>query len=193
MLSAASVDGGITDETKSHRVSGMSTPEFIQLLTGSQSRIYAYIYSLVFDADQADDILQQTNAVLWEKSSEFEIGTNFVAWSFRIAYFQVLAHRKKQQRDRLVFDDTLLGSIASAASESDAAFESKQRQLRKCLDKLSQRQRECVQRRYDAGANLDAIAADMNLKSNAVKQLLYRARNALHRCVHSDMPKEAAT
>lgn len=86
----------------------MRTPEFIQLLTSSQSRIYSYILSLVLDPVQADDILQKTNVVLWEKQSEFQLGTNFIAWSLRIAYFQVCAFRKRQQRERLVFDDELL-------------------------------------------------------------------------------------
>ena len=90
------------------------------MLTSHQSRIYAYILSLVFDPDQAEDVLQQTNAVLWQKEAEFVIGTNFVAWSFRIAYFQVMAHRKTLHRDRLVFDDELIRSVAGVTEQSDA-------------------------------------------------------------------------
>lgn len=165
----------------------MSSPEFIQLLTKSQSRIYAYILSLVFDADLADDILQQTNTVLWEKAGEFELGTNFVAWSFRVAYFQVLAHRKNCQRDRLVFDDHTLGVVADLSGQMDDTFEKRQRLLRRCLDRLNGRQRSCVQQRYESGASLDSIASAMGIRANAVKQLLFRARNALHRCVQSQL------
>lgn len=165
----------------------MSSPEFIQLLTTSQSRIYAYILSLVFDADLADDILQQTNAVLWEKSQDFELGTNFVAWSFRIAYFQVLADRKRRQRDRLIFDDAAVSTLAAMSEQTDGRFELRQKHLRTCLEQLNERQRECVRRRYDANSSLDRIADAMGLKANAVKQLLFRARNALHRCVDAKL------
>ena len=34
----------------------VATAEFIQLLTTNQSRVYAYILSLVFDPDHANDV-----------------------------------------------------------------------------------------------------------------------------------------
>lgn len=182
-----------TDSYLSTGNRSMATPEFIQLLTGNQSRIYAYIVSLVFDRDQADDILQQTNAVLWEKASEFELGTNFIAWSFRIAYYRVLAHRKQQQREHLIFDETLLRQIAEVAALRDESSEAKHRLLRGCLDKLNARQRDCIRRRYEAGATIESISAQMQMKSNAVKQLLFRARNSLHRCIGKRLESEVAT
>lgn len=170
----------------------MTSPEFIQQLTKSQSRIYAYILSLVFDADQAEDILQQTNAVLWEKADDFELGTNFIAWSFRIAWFQVLAFRKRKSRDRLVFDDATVSEVAAAAGQADEQFELKHRLLRRCLEQLNDRQRDCVRRRYQGESSLQTIAKEMGLKSNAVKQLLFRARNALHRCVNAKLSQGAS-
>lgn len=170
----------------------MTSPEFIQQLTKSQSRIYAYILSLVFDADQAEDILQQTNAVLWEKADDFQLGTNFIAWSFRIAWFQVLAFRKRMSRDRLVFDDATVSEVAAAAGEQDEQFELQHRLLRRCLEQLNDRQRDCVRRRYQGESSLQTIAEEMGLNANAVKQLLFRARNALHRCVSSKITQGAS-
>ncbi len=163
----------------------MNTPEFIQLLTTSQSRLYGYILSLVFDPDQADDVLQQTNTILWQKAQEFEIGTNFIAWSFRIAYFQVLAHRKKQQREKLVFDDGMLNGISLASAKCTETFEERQRLLRECLEKLDNRQREFVRRRYRVGSSLKKIASETNSSLSNVKQILFRARAALSQCVQA--------
>ena len=87
-------------------------PEFVTLLTNSQSRLYAYILSLTGDREQAQEVLQETNLVLWEKVATFEIGSNFIAWSFRTAYYQVLAQRKRISRNRIVFDDELIGGLA---------------------------------------------------------------------------------
>jgi len=163
----------------------MATAEFIQLLTTNQSRVYAYILSLVFDPDQASDVLQQTNAILWEKAQEFEIGTNFIAWSFRIAYFQVLAHRKKMQRDRLIFDDELIGGLATVSMQHDETFERRQRLMRKCLEELNDRQRDLIRRRYSVGANVAKIASDVGSSANAIKQALFRARRNLIECVNA--------
>src|SRR3954454_14411357 len=44
------------------------TGEFVQLLTGVQSRLYAYICSLVGDSAGARDVLQETNLALWNKA-----------------------------------------------------------------------------------------------------------------------------
>ena len=163
----------------------MATAEFIQLLTSHQSRIYAYILSLVFDPDQADDVLQQTNAVLWEKNSEFVIGTNFVAWSFRVAYFQVMAHRKTLHRDRLVFDDDLIRSVAGVTERSDATFFERQRLLRACLEKLSPRHRDLIRLRYSEGASMGRVADTVGKSVAAVKQSLFRLRTSLIDCVNA--------
>jgi RNA polymerase sigma-70 factor (ECF subfamily) len=169
----------------------MATAEFIKLLTANQSRVYAYILSLVFDPDQADDVLQQTNTILWEKATEFEMGTNYIAWSFRIAYFQVLAHRKKMQRDRLIFDDDLLLDIARVADQGDETFETRQRLMRVCLERLNERQRDIVRRRYSVGANVEKISTDVGRSITAVKQILFRARRNLINCVNVNMATEA--
>ena len=73
------------------------TGDFVQLMIGCQSRLYAFIMSLVCDPEHAADILQQTNIVMWEKSDQFEPGTNFTAWTFQIARYQVLAHRQRRK------------------------------------------------------------------------------------------------
>jgi len=91
--------------------------EFVQLLTSHQSRLYAYVLSLLGDRTQADDVLQETNSVLWRKANEFELGTNFGAWMLKVAYFQVMAHRRRLTRDRLVFDDDFLQDIAEDAKQ----------------------------------------------------------------------------
>ena len=77
-----------------------NTADFVQMMIGCQSRLYAFIMSLVHNGEHAADILQQTNLVMWEKSDEFEMGTNFSAWTFQIARYQVMAFRQRQRRDR---------------------------------------------------------------------------------------------
>ena len=169
----------------------IESSEFIQLLTSHQSRIYAYILSLVFDPDQADDVLQETNAVLWQKHQEFESGTNFVAWSFRVAHFQIMAHRKTLGRDRHVFDDDLTREVARVAEESNSTFLLRQSLLRKCIEKLSDKHRDLIRMRYRTGATLAAVAEDIGKSTGAVKQLLFRIRTLLADCVNFAMTQEA--
>lgn len=165
--------------------------EFIQLLTSHQSRLYAYVLSLLGDRSQADDVVQETNAVLWHKAHEFKLGTNFGAWMLKVAYFQVMAHRRRLTRDRLVFDDDFLHDIADDAKQQCEWQGERQRRLVECIGKLTQRYQEPIRRRYTEGANLKSIAAQSGQSENSIKQALFRARAALIECVKGNRPEEA--
>lgn len=165
--------------------------QFVQLLTSHQARLYAYVLSLVADTDQASDIMQETNAVLWKKSSEFEVGTSFPAWMMRTAYYQVMAYRQKLSRERLVFDDLLVGQLAETAAERDEAMDGRRNLLRQCLSQMNPRHRELIRARYQEGFALADIAAAMNRKTNAIKQALFRARATLIDCVRSKSQEAA--
>ena len=156
---------------------------FVQLMTEHQGRLYAYVLSLVGDPDQANDVLQETNLVLWRTAGEFQMGSNFRAWAFRIAHFQVMAHRQRQLRDRLVFDDEMLVVLDPAAKAVDETYEERQERLTACLEKLPESQRELLRQRYADGLSLQAIAESVRRTANAVAQTLFRVRRTLIDCV----------
>ena len=165
--------------------------QFVTLLTSHQGRLFAYVLSMVGDADQARDVMQETNAVLWKKSADFEIGTNFSAWMMKTAFYQVMAHRKRISRDRLVFDDLLTADLARAAEQRNEAIEERQDMLRDCLTELGDRQRKLICARYQEGFDLAVIAESMNRTTNAIKQALFRARKSLVDCVAGKMQEPA--
>ncbi len=165
--------------------------EFVQLLTSHQSRLYAYVLSLLGDRTQAEDVLQETNAVLWRKASEFKLGTNFGAWMLKVAYFQVMAHRRRLTRDRLIFDDDFLQDMAQGAEKQGERQGENQRRLGDCIGKLTERYQELIRRRYTDGATLKSIAAQSGQSENSIKQALFRARAALIECVKGHRQEEA--
>ena len=73
--------------------------DFARQITENQQRLYGYIRSLVGNSAWSWDILQETNLVIWEKQASFAAGTNFRAWAFRIAKFQVLAFLRDRKRE----------------------------------------------------------------------------------------------
>lgn len=164
--------------------------EFVQLLTSHQSRLYAYVLSLLGDRTQAEDVMQETNAVLWRKAHDFELGSNFGAWMLKVAYFQVMAHRRRLTRDRLVFDDDFLQDIAEEAEQHFEQQHEKQRLLTDCIGKLNERHQELIRRRYTEGATLKFIASQSGQSENTIKQALFRARAALIACVKRQSPEE---
>ena len=166
-----------------------TSEDFVQLMTEYQGRMYAYILSLLADPNAANDILQETNLVLWRKSTEFQVGTNFKAWAFRIANFQVMAYRQRRIRDRLVFDDDFMMTLSVDASSYDDTYEIRQKKLVTCMDKLPDRQRDLIERRYSIGVSIKKIADELKSTANSIAQALFRARNNLINCV-KDLPEE---
>ncbi|MCM8534405.1 MAG: sigma-70 family RNA polymerase sigma factor [Lentisphaeraceae bacterium] len=160
-----------------------NSEEFVALMTSFQGRMYAYILSLIADPTAANDILQETNLVLWRKSGEYQMGTNFKAWAFRTANFQVMAHRQRRMRDKLVFDDDFMSTLTVEANTYDETYESRQKKLITCMEKLPERQRDLIQRRYSVGASIKKMAEDLKSTANSLTQALFRARNNLMNCV----------
>lgn len=169
-------------------MSNISTDNhFIQLLTGCQNRLYAFIFSLLGNADQAQDVLQETNRVLWEEAERFEPGSNFMAWALQIAYNQVRTHRRKASRDCLTFDDQVLEEIAAEAAEYDEALGDRQQALVDCLDKLPPRQQMLIRGRYYHGLSVKALAARVERSDNAVAVALLRIRTVLMHCIERSL------
>lgn len=169
--------------------------QFVQCLTANQGRLYAYILSLLPDADRAHDVLQQTNLVLWRKAGEFTANTRFVPWACKIAWYEVLSHRRDQRRERLRFDDGLLEQLAGenelAAAESDD--DARQLALRKCLGELPSRQRELLESRYSGTHSVQSLAKQAGRSVGSISQTLYRIRQGLLGCIEQRIAAEAAT
>jgi RNA polymerase sigma-70 factor (ECF subfamily) len=163
-----------------------NSDEFLQLITEFQGRLFGFVLSLLGDVDQANEVLQETNLVLWRKSDEFEPGSDFKAWSFRVAHFQVMAFRQRQIRDRLVFSDEVIEQFSRDAAAQDEAYEQRIELLGTCIDSLSERNRDVLCRFYDQGESLDTIGTSLKRTANAVGQMLFRIRKSLIECVSNE-------
>jgi RNA polymerase sigma-70 factor (ECF subfamily) len=160
--------------------------DFLQLITEFQGRLFGFVLAMLGDVDQANEVLQETNLVLWRKSDDFKIGSDFKAWSFRVAHFQVMAFRQRHYRDRLIFDDDLIEQIARDASKQDEMYQQRVDRLENCVAKLSERKREVLCRFYENDESLEAIAETLKRTANAVGQMLFRIRKSLIACVSTD-------
>jgi len=77
--------------------------DFVRLLKRYDRRLAAYVFSLVPDWNDAEDILQDTWVRLWEQFDEYRQGEDFGVWACTIARYLVMAYRKRMQRERLHF------------------------------------------------------------------------------------------
>ncbi len=163
--------------------------EFEHLLSSHQGRLFGFIRALLGPNGDAEDVLQNTNRILWKESEKFEPGSNFRAWAFQVARYQVLQHREKLKRagERVPFSDELMETLAVRSEEKESSIERRQRFLRFCLEKLPERQRDVVESRYFERESVQGIAKRMGMEPNAVSQLLFRCRTNLLKCIESHL------
>ena len=155
-----------------------------------QRNLYAYILKLLADANDAKDVLQDTNVILLAKEEEFSQVDNFGAWAARIAYYQVLAFRSRKKRAKVRFDDELVRLLAEEHAEGVSVNDSALLHLGACIERLGRRDGELLSLRYNGNRPIAAIAGEVGRTAKAVTQALYRIRSTLMKCVEHAMRVE---
>jgi len=155
---------------------------FVQLLTAEQFKLLRYIAVLLGDPEAARNVLQDTNLVLWRKASEFQPGSNFSAWARKVAYWEVRAYVRDEKRDRHVFSEEVIEQLAEHST--DEPYDAEMRvSLRHCLQHISKSNLNILQKRYEEGMSISALAKQFGKSDSAMKVGLLRLRRALLKCI----------
>lgn len=158
--------------------------EFVGQLTECQLPLLMYVRSLLPGDPAVRDVAQQANAKIWEMRADFELGTNFKAWAFTVARYEVLNHRKRQAVDsRLVFSDELARTIAHELSTQPDVMQQRHEALKDCLTKLRSRDRELLLHRYSDCGTLADFATSVGRSISGLKVTLHRLRSTLLKCI----------
>jgi RNA polymerase sigma-70 factor, ECF subfamily len=159
------------------------TAEFLELYSHNYPRLQYYLMALLPIADDAADVLQETSLVLWKKFDTYETGTNFFAWACKIARLQALKHRERRGKSARVFSDELLETLADEAIDERWAPGSLLPHLGQCLERLSTRDQQLIQKRYQPGMSVAALAAEIGRTANSLSKSLGRIRRSLLECI----------
>jgi RNA polymerase sigma-70 factor (ECF subfamily) len=159
---------------------------FDGLLAEYQRRIYFFIRSMVFDPEDAKDLLQDVNMIILRKRSRFTPGTDFKSWSFAIARFECLVYlkrRKKNQEGIADFSEEVAARMADAAERRADDLAAWLGALDRCRRELPEDAVRLLDMRYTRRLPLGHLAADLETTEGALKQKLLRIRNRLRRCI----------
>lgn len=157
--------------------------EFIRLFASHHSDVLAFIYKLVHNRHDADDVFQRTSMVLWSKIETFEPGSNFLAWANKIAYFQVCNFFRTSGRDRLRFSDAVLAKIADESTVPIVENQGRLDALSKCMNELGRSDRDVVRQAYSGEQSVKELAVTIGLAVQTVYNRLGRIRKQLFLCV----------
>jgi RNA polymerase sigma-70 factor (ECF subfamily) len=152
-------------------------------MTAAQPALFGFILSLVPNANDARDVLSETNLALWKKREEFDPTMDYWPWACRFAKLQVLAFRKRQQRERLVLADDIVNLVAAKAELAGRRWGDSMEALESCLAELEESRMQILRRRYFDGLSVTEIAGELGKSVGAAADLLYRLRLRLASCI----------
>ena len=157
---------------------------FSDLLQQNYRRLYGYIYSLVRNFSDAEELLQDTSLVLWQKFDEFDPQTNFMTWACQIAKFTVLNFLRKEQRRKSHFTEEFQSHLLSLGAEAEVPPDDiRHDALEHCAGQLSQEQRDMLWDFYSESKTVPQIASERSRRPAGIYGSLHHIRNKLLQCM----------
>jgi RNA polymerase sigma-70 factor (ECF subfamily) len=160
---------------------------FTQLLATCQRKVFLYALGLLHNAADAEEVLQETNVVLWQKFHEYQQGTDFSRWACRVAYYEILKLRERKARHERVFGTEFIETLAAESERTMDELDVRRDALNQCLGKLSQNDRDLVRRRYQAGATTRSVAKMLGRSVQGTRKSLHRIRTRLLGCIQKTL------
>ena len=164
--------------------------EFIDELVRARGQLFGFVFSIVLNMNDAEDLLQQTSLTLWEEFEDFEAGTDFLNWSCKIARNKAIDYFRSKKREQNCLSDEVLDNLAMEKSQTADLTDARSEALSLCLEKLSQKDRELIEDCYDRKSSIIHIAEQLGRSVNSVYVSLNRIRRALFRCVNTVVTQE---
>ncbi len=157
--------------------------EFVRLIMANEGRLYGLVRALLPGCEDVEDIVQDTVTLMWEKLSEFEKGTNFPAWSCRIAQFKVLEYRRTKFKRACCLDEHVLEQLVTDAGNSWYELEYRSQALDECIASLTETERELILLRFRSKGTLKATALQIGRSEVTVRSLIRRILKRLEACI----------
>lgn len=179
-----------TDEQLVAAYVGGDCKAFDTLLERYQSRLFAYILSIVKNTSEADDIFQETfmKVVTVLRSGGYNETGRFAAWLWRVARnISIDYFRRKASLGEVSSDDSPDCSLLNEHSATQASVESvlSERELtaevRDMIRRLPREQRQVVAMRFYAGRSFKEIASVTGVSINTALGRMHYAMKNLRR------------
>jgi RNA polymerase sigma-70 factor, ECF subfamily len=158
-----------------------------------QQGVWRYVRFLGADHTEADDLTQDTFLAFSRSEFVERCDRQTAAYLRVVARNQLLALRRKQNREVSTVELESAEAVWAAAAGSDGNLTEFLDALRECLQQLEGRAHRAVDMHYQHNAGREAIAAELEMKPDGVKTLLRRTRQILRECIERKIRTESPT
>ncbi|AQT69218.1 RNA polymerase sigma factor SigX [Anaerohalosphaera lusitana] len=157
--------------------------QFFRLYTAAQSRIYAFLLSLVHNHSDAEDLLQETASILWENFDQFDRTKSFSAWAIGIARNKAFDFLKSKKASRPLFNEQFYRDISRIAEQESESAPERLKALRQCMKKMSPSNQKLINLRFEQGVGVKQISQATGHSADAIYKRISRIYSALENCI----------
>ena len=160
-----------------------------QLVTRYQERIYATLYHMTSNHEDANDLAQDAFIKAFQALRSFKGGSSFYTWVYRIAvnktinFLKQRRHKGHMSLNELDFnaenDPDLVALVSDKTPQRDAGLNELKEKLNEALQRLSEPHRLVVTLHDIQGLAHEEIAEIMDCNTGTVRSRLFYARQQL--------------
>jgi RNA polymerase sigma-70 factor (ECF subfamily) len=201
VAAAPSLEARLTvEEQFLERLREREATAFDQLVRERSGEVYALLYRLTEDTEEARDLTQETFLRVFQNIERFRGDADLKTWIYRIAINQARNRWRwwrRRRRDATISLDAEEGQPGQLAGlhlksngadpEQDALARERETTLRKALRSLGHSYRETVILRDVEGLSYEEIASALEISVGTVKSRLSRGRLELRRKLGSSL------
>lgn len=170
----------------------MDELQFEQECEQRRHALMAYAYTCCGDVHVAEDIVQDTLLIACQKRERYFPESDFGAWLIAICrnvWFKERDKRMVRNRHR-PFIQEHAAQIFSEQNYHDDKWEAEEQALNHCLEKLSDVDRDLINRHFQTNQKYQQIADVFGKSLSWVKVRMHRSRKALLECVQRNVGSE---
>ena len=160
---------------------------FFQLYGNCQNQLYSFLYMMVHNDNDAEDIQQETAAAMWEEFDNFEEGTNFTAWAIAIARNKAINFLKRNARSRALLREEFYDRVTEYIKKDDDNFSDRTAAMRECVKKLDKTDQDILKMRYDENITIKKIAEALGRSKKGIYHTVARIHTSLQGCIKRNL------
>ena len=154
--------------------------DFQKLLVDSLPRLRAYAITLTRERSSAEDLVQQTAMQALRARNQFQMGTNFTGWIYRILRNNYISSKRRSNRAPVCMDDMPEDTFSRSGDQENKVLT---REVVKAMDKLQESQREVLILICAGGMSYEEAAETLQCSVGTVKSRLWRARRQMEELI----------